>query len=227
MTALAIAAPAAPRRAASPYARRLAREGGVPLDQLSGSGPAGRVVAADVLAFTARPGIVAVPQVSALGADIALAELRRLEAAIIAAGKPFAVEDMALRAAACALDDVPATATSGARVALEESDGQIVFADIRDGSLARVRSRRLTAAAGHDQDSEAASLSLRLLAASGVRPLLMPLLPSRAMRLVLVVGADSAECLLTFDATRITDESALEFLVRFKDCLETPLRLLA
>jgi pyruvate dehydrogenase E2 component (dihydrolipoamide acetyltransferase) len=50
--AAAVAAPA--RRAlASPKARRLARENGVPLEQVTGSGPYGAVQAADVAAFTA------------------------------------------------------------------------------------------------------------------------------------------------------------------------------
>ena len=43
------------RRAISPYARRLARERGIALDALPGSGPAGRVVAADILAHVAKP----------------------------------------------------------------------------------------------------------------------------------------------------------------------------
>jgi len=39
---------------ASPRARRLARESGVPLDQLQGSGPGGRIVERDITAFVAQ-----------------------------------------------------------------------------------------------------------------------------------------------------------------------------
>lgn len=42
------AARASGRAVSSPYARRLAREAGIPLEALQGSGPGGRVVAADV-----------------------------------------------------------------------------------------------------------------------------------------------------------------------------------
>ena len=53
----AAAAPAAPdgdRHRASPYARRLAAERGLDLEQVTGSGPGGAVVAADVEAVVAR-----------------------------------------------------------------------------------------------------------------------------------------------------------------------------
>jgi pyruvate/2-oxoglutarate dehydrogenase complex dihydrolipoamide acyltransferase (E2) component len=43
------------RHVASPIARRLARENGIALESLAGSGPGGRIVEADVLAARARP----------------------------------------------------------------------------------------------------------------------------------------------------------------------------
>ena len=43
---------------ASPLARRLAREKGIDLSQVSGSGPEGRVIEQDVLSFTAPPAVV-------------------------------------------------------------------------------------------------------------------------------------------------------------------------
>ncbi len=55
----------------------------------------------------------------------------------------------------------------------------------------------------------------------------MPLLPGRPMRLVLVAGAESGECLLAFDAAAIDEDVAAEVLTRFKAYLEVPLRLLA
>ena len=49
------------------------------------------------------------------------------------------------------------------------------------------------------------------------------------MRLVVSAGEDdpAAECLLSFDAGRIGEEAAAQFLGRIRDSLETPLRLLA
>jgi len=220
------------RRAISPYARRLARERGLSLDALRGTGPNGRIVAADIAAFTARPPALAAAsahQASALGATIQLATLTRLLAGFAEADTPFELEDVVLRAAGCALDDVPETTSlPGAPVALEQKRAQLVFADIRKGSLGPLRARRLASiAAGGDQSADAAAMSLKLLVASEIRPVMMPLRPGRAMRLVLAVGPGSGECLLSFDAGEVSEEAATEFLTRFKAYLEQPLRLLA
>lgn len=228
-----MAAPALqPRRVSSPYARRLARERGLSLDVLQGTGPNGRIVAADIAAYTARPAAPAAasgPQASALGTTIQLATLLQLLAGFADADTPFTLEDVVLRAAGCALDDVPETSSrAGAPVALEQKTGQLVFADIRKGSLGPLRARRLAAIeAGGDESAEPATLSLKLLAASDIRPVMMPLKPGRSMRLVLAAGSASGECLLSFDAAEVTEDAATEFLTRFKAYLERPLRLLA
>ena len=223
-----------PRRPISPYARRLARERGLALDVLTGTGPNGRIVAADIAAYAARPPAPAAfaasgPQASALGATIQLATLRQLLSGFAEADTPFALEDVVLRAAGCALDDVPeTTGIAGGPVALEQKRAQLVFADIRAGSLGPLRARRLAAIeAGGDQSSDPAALSLKLLVASEIRPVLMPLLPGRAMRLVLAAGPATGECLLTFDAAVVGEDTATEFLIRFKGYIEQPLRLLA
>lgn len=221
-----------PRRASSPYARRLARERGLSLEALAGTGPNGRIVAADIAAFTARPpapAAVTGPQASALGTTIQLATLMQLLAGFADADTPFTLDDVVLRAAGCALDDVPETTSlAGGPVALEQKRAQLVFADIRKGSLGPLRARRIAAVeAGADQSAEPATLSLKLLAASDIRPMVMPLLPGRAMRLVLAAGPSTGECLLSFDAAVVSEDAASEFLTRFKAYLELPLRLLA
>ncbi len=221
-----------PRRAASPYARRLARERGLTLEVLTGSGPNGRIVAADVAAYAARPPAPvanAGPQASALGTTIQLATLLQLLAGFADSDTPFTLEDVVLRAAGCALDDVPEShSLAGAPVALEQQAGQLVFADIRKGSLGPLRARRLAAIeAGGDQSTEPAALSLKLLAASDIRPVMMPLKPGRNMRLVLTAGPATGECLLSFDAAAVSEDAATAFLTRFKAYLELPLRLLA
>lgn len=221
-----------PRRAASPYARRLARERGLTLEVLTGSGPNGRIVAVDVAAYAARPpapGGNAGPQASSLGTTIQLATLLQLLAGFADADTPFTLEDVVLRAAGCALDDVPEShSLAGAPVALEQQAAQLVFADIRKGSLAPLRARRLQAIeAGGDESSEPAALSLKLLAASDIRPVMMPLKPGRNMRLVLAAGPATGECLLSFDAAAVSEDAATAFLTRFKAYLELPLRLLA
>jgi pyruvate dehydrogenase E2 component (dihydrolipoamide acetyltransferase) len=55
----------------------------------------------------------------------------------------------------------------------------------------------------------------------------MPLLAGRTMRLVLVAGVESGECLLSFDAAAVDEDVAGAVLGRFKAYLEVPLRLLA
>ena len=75
--------------------------------------------------------------------------------------------------------------------------------------------------------SAPADISLRLLPAGDIRPVLMPLLPGRNQRLVLAVGDTSAEALLSFDAGLIAEDVAAAMLGRFKAYLEQPLRLLA
>ncbi len=220
------------RRPVSPYARRLARERGLSLAEIVGSGPNNRIIAADVAEFLARPPAPNAPpgrQVSALGTTIQLTALTQLLGAFAQADTPFTLEDVELRAAGCALDDVPgANKILGAPIALETAPGQIVLGDICKGSLAPLRARRLAAIeAGRNQSNEPATCSLRLLAGSDIRPVMLPLLPGRPMRLVLVAGMASGECLLSFDAEQVSEDAATEFLTRFKAYLEIPIRLLA
>jgi len=225
-------ATATARRTISPYAKRLARERGIALEQLVGSGPSGRVVAADIVAFVPRPTAAPVaatgPQVSALATTIALGKLREVLANFAKADMPFALDDAILRAAGCALDDVPAAnAITGAPVALEHERRQLVFADIRKGSLGPARTRRLAAIeAALDQSAEPATLSIKLITAGDIRPVMLPLLPGRALRLVLSAGPTAGECLLAFDETQVNVDAAAELLTRFKAYLEEPLRLL-
>ncbi|HQZ11669.1 MAG TPA: E3 binding domain-containing protein [Devosia sp.] len=225
------------RIAVSPYARRLANERGIALEDLTGTGPGGRIVAADIVAFVpqakAAPRTSAGPQAAALATTISLATMRQLLSGFTTADTTFSLEDVALRAAGCALDDVAAaTSLPGAPVALETKFGEVraqaVFADIRKGSLGPLRQRRLDAlAAATDASAEPAALSLKVLEASDIRPVTMPLLPGRDMRLVLIAGEASAECLLAFDPGVVDEDAATEVLSRFKAYLEVPIRLLA
>jgi len=69
---------------ASPIARRIALERGIPLRQVTGSGPGGRIIKADVEKFTPPASAAAVPAAGAAGAvagsgytDIPLTSMRR------------------------------------------------------------------------------------------------------------------------------------------------------
>lgn len=229
--------PLAPRRRISPYAKKLARERGIGIDAVSGSGPQGRIVAADIFAFVppvAEPPLFAGrPLSSALAASIDLTGLNAVLGQFARAETPFELDDMILRAAGCALDDVSDVTTLDGRpgaleVRLEGGPSQLVFRDICKSSLAPLRARRLAAImAGVDQSAEPAALSIRLLKAGSVRPVMLPLLPERAMRLVIAFGGDAAEALLVVDGSTVDEDSASELLARFKSYLEVPLRMLA
>lgn len=232
-----MSAAATGRVRASPYARRLARQRSIGLEQVSGSGPGGRIVAADIVAFAppaAAPGTAGtVGTVSAIATRI---EFGPLTTVLDRFGSPearFELEDVLLRAAGCALDDVPeATPLDGAPVALEwRRDGaprQVVLDHIRKTSLAPLRTRRLAAmAATTDQAHEPASLTLRLMRAEAIRPVLLPLLPGRVLRLVVIAGPQLGEALLVFDAGLVAEDVAAQLLERFRGYVEVPLLLLA
>lgn len=225
-----------PRRAASPYAKRLARERGIGLAQLAGSGPNGRIVAADVIAFVPGPLATAAgvcQQASAMATTISLSTMRLLLADFSAADTAFTLDDVVLRATGCALDDVPAaTSLAGAPIALEtrlnDRPAQLVFDNVRTGSLGPLRQRRLAAIdAAADELGAEAAMSVRIVVATDIRPVMMPLLPGRSMRLILMAGNDVGECLLVFDADTIDEDAASEVLSRVKAYLEVPIRLLA
>src|SRR5690606_1185151 len=115
------------RTPSTPYARRLARERGIPLHLLRGSGPNGRVVAADVSAHIASPesaptpaaAAVAVTAVSAFASTINLSVARQPLADFAHAGHAFTLDDIVLRAVASTLADVSPTIVAGAAVAIE------------------------------------------------------------------------------------------------------------
>jgi len=222
------------RLVVSPYARKLALARGIPLGRLRGSGPSGRIVARDVDAFL--PDVPAVHlaklkgiAASAFAATIQLKAILHTLEGFAASGTPFDLEDLVLRAVGCALDDMPeASKVDGSPVALEFKSAQLVFDRIRNASLAPLRSRRLTAIAdGDNHRSVPAAISVRLLAGTAIRPVNMPLLAERAMRLVLAVGPSDAEALLSFDAGQVDEDTAADVLTRIKAYLEMPLLLLA
>lgn len=223
-------ASAAPRRAISPYARRLAREKGIGLELLSGSGPNGRIVAADVLGFVPRlvSAAATAPQaaVSAFATRVGLSALATLIAGFAQTDTPFDLTDIALRAAGCALADLPDLAPLGdTGLTLEEGGKQIGFTGLERQSLTPIRAQRLAESA--DASAAPALLSVRLVVGSAIRPVSMPLKPGRALRLVVVIDESTAEILLSFDAALVEEDLAASLLDRFRAYLEKPLRLLA
>ena len=233
------AAAQARRVAISPYARRLARERSLPLEALRGSGPGGRILAADVLDFVpadtpevaspaAAPSIAAA-RIAAFAASIALGALEDLKATLESSGRAFDIDDLLLRAIGRTFAEVPDTGVNGTALALELPAGQALFALAPEMPLASLRAARLAALAdSRDETEKPAALSLRMLAATGILPVMMPLLPGRAMRLTVSLDptGNQAECLLVADAASVDEAAAAAWLSALKSAIETPLRLL-
>ncbi|UDL86958.1 E3 binding domain-containing protein [Mesorhizobium sp. PAMC28654] len=231
-----IAVAQARRQAVSPYARRLARERSLPLDVFRGSGPGGRVLAVDVLGFVpvaepVEPPTVAVAalRIAAFAASIALGALNELLAALESAGKTLDIDDILLRATGRAFAEIPDIAkVADAPVALELMGRQAVFATAPEMPLTSLRAMRFAALADNRDDTERpAALSLRLFPAGDIRPLTMPLLSGRAMRLTVSVNTagDHAECFLTADAASVDEAAAAAWLIALKSTIEHPFRL--
>lgn len=231
------------RLAVSPYARRLARERALPLEVLRGSGPGGRILAVDVLGFVpiaeptessaaaaAAPApSVAAPRIAAFATSIALGTLKDLLAVLESAGKTFGIDDILLRATGRAFAEIPEIAkVAEAPVALELAGRQTAFATVPEMPLTSLRATRLAALTDNRDDTEKpAALSLRLFPVSDIRPVMMPLLPGRTMRLTVSVNTegDHAECLLTTDAATVDEVLAVRWLSALKSAIESPLRL--
>ncbi|MGN6102936.1 MAG: E3 binding domain-containing protein, partial [Devosia sp.] len=186
------------RRPASPYARRLARERGLSLDLIAGTGPNGRIVAADIEAFAARrkahpeaSTTTAAAPTSVFGVSIDIARLNQLVADLKAAGTDLSLDDMLVRAGAQALEAVPG-ARNGAEpiiVALERGAGaarrslHAVDAHIGLVSALHARLEESEATAESGAPPGAAALSIRRFAIAGIRAVAMPLVDEIPLRL--------------------------------------------
>jgi len=220
---------AAARTRSTPYARRLAHERGIPLQQLRGSGPNGRIVAADIAAHVTMPPAPIEPPVAhsravtlgAFAATIDIRATRKLLADFTSSGHAVTLDDMVLRALAVAMSGMRTDA-----IHVEAGGWQVTVLAVASMSLGALHSARAAALGAAATPTEPADVSLRLLDAS-LRPILMPLLPGRSMRLALSAGADLAEALIVFDAAQVDEDRAGALLGQFRENLENPLRMLA
>lgn len=231
--------PATIRRPASPYARRLARERGLALELISGTGPGGRIVAADVAAFVRQE--TAAPQVAAAAngttatftAGVALGPAQALLAGLGKAGAGITLDDLLVRAAAVALEAVlPATHGGSLVVAFETVAANalpVCVTDAHLGLISRLHAQLAEAALEAGPGLPKPDLSLRRLPHGGMRAAAVPLRRSVSLRLVVFAAddAEEGEASLGFDLARIDEDAAAALLARFRDGLEAPLALLA
>ena len=235
------------RISASPYARRLAKMRSIPLGLLTGTGTAGRIVAADVFAY--KPVSDAHPTLPvAANAEVRPFELRMQPASsrsafstVISpvhlnalltnartAGIFMELDDIALRAAAQAMavaglpGQNPIAFESGARRIIVDTDLRL--------SIGHHRKARLAALERTSEEPEGkVLLSLQIAGATRVTSLLISLPPGQAMRLRLSKHneEENLSALLCTDPEAIPDEMAVAFISAFSEALEQPLALLA
>jgi pyruvate dehydrogenase E2 component (dihydrolipoamide acetyltransferase) len=224
------------RRAASPYARRLAREKAIALIDVIGSGPMGRIVACDVLSYQAPVEALAqvvpapTPAISTItfAAEVSLADLFQLARDAERVGLFIEVVDAALRAARSAF--VSAEFFDEPLIALETESKQILVSQTAGLSIRAERRLRLDAMdADGDFSDEMATASLRVLQATRVAPVSLPLLPGRELRFILVVdkAAEQANAMICANSATVSETKATELLEAFVVALEQPLALMA
>ena len=229
---------AAARRFASPYARKLAQERGISLANLEGTGPSGRIVAADILSMVppapgqssilsaAEPTIGSPAQpagiVGAIATEVRIGRALDLIDQIAAAGCPnLRLNTLVLRAATLALR---LRAAEGS-IALEADGSGPSALDILEaaGLSVGVLQRRLEATASGPLSE--GILSIRRMPRSGIRALSTPLVQGYRMRLTISEDKGTAEFLLCFNAREVKEEEAIGLLAEIRDALQTPLRL--
>jgi len=226
------------RTLASPYARRLARERGITLEALAGSGPNGRIVAEDVPlapvavavatpapaaeAATPAPAAppVAIAAARSISAFAATVELEPLSAFIAASGAGLSIDAFLVKAAARS-----AAARADAVRWINAEGGGVTIP--RAVALAPTEIARLLAGEA-DAGAGGKALVLSRLATRGVRPVAGSLPVDADLRFLVVAGDDAAtaEVLLVHDAEVVAENDAVAILAAFRDLLETPLRLL-
>ncbi|MBS0246508.1 MAG: 2-oxo acid dehydrogenase subunit E2 [Proteobacteria bacterium] len=170
-------------RQVTPLARRLASERGIDLNRVIGSGPHGRIVAADV-ATAPQAGATATTTFY-LVADIEIGRLQILRDEAKTAGAEFSIGEFALKAWAVALKRaMPSTADIGL---IETVDGRRVTKTICDAAGKTLTAIAREAAAQDALPIAGVTSAVAVAAASGIREFTTVLAPP--LTSVLGVGA--------------------------------------
>ncbi|MDE1991887.1 MAG: E3 binding domain-containing protein [Rhizobiaceae bacterium] len=231
------------RQFVSPYARKLARERGIALVDITGGGPMGRIVAADILSFTKAPvavSDVAVPPthdashrepavvVGVIASTVDLGKLQNLRAQFSAVQLSISVDSFFVRAAGRGLAQLQLQGAIGWETGIGSERREIEIADAVGSSLGVLQSRIEATEPFVADLKPPVSLLIRRITQSRVRAVSMPPLPGHGMRLVIrAIGDNAIECTLSFDTGRVNEDDAIGFLAQFTDDLEAPFGLLA
>lgn len=233
---------------ATPYARRLARERNLPLAAIAGSGPNGRITSDDLRNFVpqvagaatapatasetpapahqiaaAAPATAAVAAPAAIVAGVEFGALEQLLRQVATVRPGVTREDICLKAAAVALAATPSIGDPDALLLLSSPGRRQRLAGLANASVGAVATIRERA-----DDAGGANLAMSFISRPGIRPAAAQLVGGASARLVVGApdGNGAADCLLSYDPTKIGDEAAENFLATFRDLVETPFRLL-
>ncbi|MDQ0473973.1 E3 binding domain-containing protein [Labrys wisconsinensis] len=230
------AVPAA-RIAVSPYARRLARERGLTLAGRRGSGPGGRIVAADLDGF-ARPAVASPaverrpPPVAAPPPVAVPRPVAGFAVTLDLAPAAALLGDMAGVAPGITADDLILKAIGRAAVAVALPAETILWRDGSGGAgavitgvpgltLSAIAARRAAAAA----PDASPAIPVSRIRESGLRPTAAALAAGLALRLVVAGEGPALDALLVFDEDMLSEERAARFLAELRAGLAHPLRL--
>lgn len=235
----------------TPYARRLARERGIAVASIAGSGPNGRIVAIDLARFVPQaaaaplpepapaapvatviqaevraqpvPAATTTPIPSALVARVSFTAADALLEQLATVRPGIARENLCLRAAFLAMVGVEGFDPLGAILHLASAGRREFLAGLGHASLGSIDALRRQAPGNGE-----AAVAISFLARAGIRPVAAQLVGSAPARLVVgVPDTDgTADCLLSYDPARLGDAAAEGYLGAFADLVETPLRLL-
>jgi len=234
------------RIVATPYARRLAREAGLDLGQLSGSGPRGRIKAADVLRAKEAPATnrqlvptplgaeraTGTPRLLAshafLSADVDVSALRALDARLATAReRPF--ERLSYIALACTKAFV-GDGDESVRLGFESNRTLGMIECTARDTLSAVVARSARA------QPDTAGGDIAIFIVEGRAGLFLPVIPPGWRMAIGVGGVRTARrgetthemtLAIAYDSTALDHTSAARLLNRIAALLEEPLHLLA
>lgn len=227
-------------RQVTPLARRLASERGIDLNHVAGSGPHGRVVAADIAAAPRASEAAPAASQFYLVADIEIGRLQTLRDEAKAAGADFSLGDFVVKAWAAALRR--ADQTAGTDIALiVDADGRRVTKIVRDAA-----GKTLTAIARDAREAQGSAPeagvtgAVRILMSPGIRefgavvtPPFTSVLAVGTPRRVPVEAEDGGvrfvsqmTVTLSCDPRAIDDTAAAALLAVFRSLVENPVTAL-
>jgi len=217
----------------TPLARRLAGEAGIDLSNVKGSGPHGRIVAADIEAARAAPAPAAGQAAASLvlTADIALRDALALCADV----KAIALADVIVKAWATALRRVLPDASDSIALA---ADNPVLIRDAASRSLTAIAAARREPPAA--ADARRAATAVFIAAVPGIASVALAVRPPQIAMLSIgsrrrapveapdgaAVFADTVTATLACDPGAANAALAAELLATFKGFVERPVTMI-